>query len=94
MPDGCIERTRGFFAVRAATWDTKFDDDIPVYTAAISQADIRRGSTAIDVGCGTGRAALAARHGHTVSPDEILSPDPPAVTGERRCRKWRRTSRR
>jgi SAM-dependent methyltransferase len=61
MPDAYIEQTREFFAVRAATWDTKFGDDIPVYTAAIREAGIRRGGTAIDVGCGTGRALQPLR---------------------------------
>jgi ubiquinone/menaquinone biosynthesis C-methylase UbiE len=56
MPDAYIDQTREFFGIRAATWDTKFGEDIPVYTAAISEAGIRRGGTAIDVGCGTGRA--------------------------------------
>jgi ubiquinone/menaquinone biosynthesis C-methylase UbiE len=57
MPDDAyIEQTREFFGMRAATWDTKFGDDIPVYTAAINEAGIRRGGTAVDVGCGTGRA--------------------------------------
>jgi ubiquinone/menaquinone biosynthesis C-methylase UbiE len=56
MPDAYIERTREFFGVRAATWDTKFGDDMPVYAAAIAEADIRHGGAVIDIGCGTGRA--------------------------------------
>jgi ubiquinone/menaquinone biosynthesis C-methylase UbiE len=56
MPDAYIERTREFFGMRAATWDTKFGDDMPVYAAAIAEAGIRQGGAVIDIGCGTGRA--------------------------------------
>jgi len=51
-----IAETRAFFGCRAATWDTKFGDDLPAYCAAVAEAGIRRGGVAIDVGCGTGRA--------------------------------------
>ena len=51
-----ITETRAFFSCRAATWDTRFGDDLPGYTAAIAEADIARGGVVIDVGCGTGRA--------------------------------------
>jgi 2-polyprenyl-3-methyl-5-hydroxy-6-metoxy-1,4-benzoquinol methylase len=51
-----LTETRAFFACRAATWDTKFGDDGPAYRAAVAGAGIRRGGTAIDIGCGTGRA--------------------------------------
>src|ERR1700691_2993232 len=51
-----IAETRAFFACRAATWDTKFGDDLPAYRAAVAEAGIRSGGVAIDVGCGTGRA--------------------------------------
>jgi ubiquinone/menaquinone biosynthesis C-methylase UbiE len=61
MPDEYIQRTREFFGSRAATWDTKFGHDMPVYAAAIAQAGIRRGGVAADVGCGTGRALPALR---------------------------------
>jgi SAM-dependent methyltransferase len=62
-----IAETRAFFSVRAATWDTKFGDDAPAYSAAVTQASIREGGTAIDVGCGTGRALPALRQ--AVGPD-------------------------
>jgi SAM-dependent methyltransferase len=51
-----IAETRAFFGSRAATWDTKFGDDLPAYCAAVAEAGIRRGGVAVDVGCGTGRA--------------------------------------
>jgi SAM-dependent methyltransferase len=54
--DRYLAETQAFFASRAATWDTKFGDDLPAYRAAVARAGIRRGGVAIDVGCGTGRA--------------------------------------
>ena len=54
-------------ACRAATWDTKFGDDLPAYRAAVAEAGIRRGGVAIDVGCGTGRALPPLRE--AVGPD-------------------------
>jgi 2-polyprenyl-3-methyl-5-hydroxy-6-metoxy-1,4-benzoquinol methylase len=51
-----LTETRAFFACRAATWDTKFGDDLPAYTAAISEAGIPRGGVVLDIGCGSGRA--------------------------------------
>jgi SAM-dependent methyltransferase len=51
-----LTETRAFFACRAATWDTKFGDDLPAYTAAISEACLPRGGVVLDLGCGSGRA--------------------------------------
>ncbi len=62
-----IAETRAFFSPRAATWDTKFGDDMPAYTAAVARAGIRRGGVVVDVGCGTGRALPALRQ--AVGPD-------------------------
>ncbi|HEX4830569.1 MAG TPA: methyltransferase domain-containing protein [Trebonia sp.] len=67
MNDEFITRTREFFAARAATWDVKFGDDMPVYAAAIAEAGIARGGVAVDAGCGTGRALPALRD--AVGPD-------------------------
>jgi len=73
-----ISETRAFFSPRAATWDTKFGDDMPAYAAAISRARIPRHSVVIDVGCGTGRALPALRqavgpHGAVIAVD--LTPE-------------------
>ena len=57
-----ITETRAFFSYRAATWDTKFGDDVPRYAATIAEAGIARGGVVIDVGCGTGRALAPLRH--------------------------------
>ena len=56
-----LTETRAFFAVRAATWDVKFGDDMPAYAAAVDRAGIRPGGAVVDVGCGTGRALPALR---------------------------------
>jgi SAM-dependent methyltransferase len=62
-----ITETRAFFSVKAATWDTKFGDDLPAYAAAIAEARIPAGGVVVDVGCGTGRALPALRE--AVGPD-------------------------
>ena len=73
-----IAETRAFFSARAATWDTRFGDDMPSYSAAITQARIPPGGVVIDVGCGTGRALPALRravgpHGTVIAVD--LTPE-------------------
>ena len=56
-----ISETRAFFGPRAATWDTKFGDDGPAYTAAVAEMGVPAGGTVLDVGSGTGRALPALR---------------------------------
>ncbi|MEV8515745.1 class I SAM-dependent methyltransferase [Dactylosporangium sp. NPDC051484] len=56
-----LRESRAFFGVRAATWDTKFGDDLPAYAAAVHRAGLPRGGTVLDAGCGTGRALPALR---------------------------------
>ncbi|MGV9767692.1 class I SAM-dependent methyltransferase [Micromonospora tulbaghiae] len=53
--------TQAFFAARAAAWDTGSGDDLAAYAAAVTEAAIPTGASAIDVGCGTGRALPALR---------------------------------
>jgi ubiquinone/menaquinone biosynthesis C-methylase UbiE len=65
-----IAETRAFFATRAATWDTRFGDDMPAYAAAVARAGIPCGGVVVDVGCGTGRALPALRQ--AVGPDGAL----------------------
>jgi SAM-dependent methyltransferase len=69
-----IPETRAFFSARAASWDTKFGDDLPAFAAAITQARIPAGGVVIDVGCGTGRALpslrqAVGRHGAVIAVD-------------------------
>jgi SAM-dependent methyltransferase len=56
-----VSESRAFFAIRASTWDTKFGADQPAYAAAVAEAQLSEGGTAIDVGCGTGRALQSLR---------------------------------
>jgi SAM-dependent methyltransferase len=51
-----LAETRAFFASRAATWDTKFGDDLPAYAAAVRDAAFADRGVVVDLGCGTGRA--------------------------------------
>lgn len=51
-----IARTRAFFGPRAAGWEDRFPDDGPAYAQAVAELAPPAGGTALDAGCGTGRA--------------------------------------
>jgi SAM-dependent methyltransferase len=48
--------SQAFFAARAATWEERYPDDTPVYEQAVAELAPASGGTALDLGCGTGRA--------------------------------------
>ncbi|WP_066366378.1 class I SAM-dependent methyltransferase [Herbidospora mongoliensis] len=77
------DETRAFFAARAATWDSKFPDDGPVFAAAVARLELEPGSVALDAGCGTGRALplLRAFTDRVVGVD--LTPEMASVARER-----------
>jgi SAM-dependent methyltransferase len=56
-----LTESRAFFATRAASWDTRFGDDLPAYAAAVAETGIAPGAAVLDAGCGTGRALPALR---------------------------------
>lgn len=56
-----VAENQAFFSVRAAAWDTRFGEDLPAYFAAAAEAAPPVGGTALDLGCGTGRALPALR---------------------------------
>ncbi|HZA79955.1 MAG TPA: methyltransferase domain-containing protein, partial [Actinomycetes bacterium] len=77
-PQVFLAETRAFFAPRAADWEQRFPDDAPAYAAAVAELGLRAGQTAVDVGCGTGRAlphlrAAVGPDGHVLGVD--LTPE-------------------
>ncbi|MFE9116712.1 class I SAM-dependent methyltransferase [Streptomyces sp. NPDC007172] len=66
--------TRTFFTQRADAWEERFAYQAPAYAAAVTRMRLRPGTTAMDLGCGTGRAMPALRelvgpHGRVVGVD-------------------------
>jgi SAM-dependent methyltransferase len=69
-----LAESRAFFAARAANWEERYPDDTPIYEAAIAALTPRVGGTALDLGCGTGRAlpilrAAIGPDGHVIGID-------------------------
>ncbi|MFG2616269.1 class I SAM-dependent methyltransferase [Streptomyces sp. NPDC048507] len=53
--------TRTFFTPRADAWEERFAYQTPAYEAAVARMRLAPGQTAIDLGCGSGRALPALR---------------------------------
>ncbi|MDA5280878.1 methyltransferase domain-containing protein [Streptomyces sp. Isolate_45] len=53
--------TRAFFTRRAGAWEDRFAYQTPAYAAAVARMELGCGQTALDLGCGTGRAMPALR---------------------------------
>ncbi|MFD9407482.1 methyltransferase domain-containing protein [Streptomyces sp. NPDC059989] len=53
--------TRTFFTQRAGAWEDRFAYQTPAYEAAVARMELQHGQTAMDLGCGTGRAMPALR---------------------------------
>ncbi|WP_346777249.1 methyltransferase domain-containing protein [Streptomyces sp. HNM0575] len=56
-----LTATRAFFTPRADAWEARFADDGPRYAAAVARMGLSAGQSALDLGCGTGRALPALR---------------------------------
>lgn len=66
--------TRAFFTRRADAWEDRFSYQTPAYEAAVARMELGRGQTAMDLGCGTGRAMPALR-AHVGSEGTVLGVD-------------------
>lgn len=56
-----LAATRAFFAPRADGWEERFPNDMPAYRRAVLELAPPPGGTALDAGCGTGRALVWLR---------------------------------
>jgi SAM-dependent methyltransferase len=61
-----LQATQAFFGPRARGWEERFPDDTPEFQRAVDALQVEAETTALDVGCGTGRALplLRAATGH------------------------------
>ncbi|MFD4240489.1 class I SAM-dependent methyltransferase [Streptomyces sp. NPDC058525] len=66
--------TRALFTQRADAWEDRFAYQTPAYDAAVARMELGRGRTALDLGCGTGRAMPALR-AHVGSEGTVLGVD-------------------
>lgn len=69
-----LRATREFFGPRAAGWEARYPDDGPRYAQAVAELGLAAGATALDLGCGTGRAleplrAAVGPDGHVIALD-------------------------
>lgn len=71
MQDPFVHATRDFFTPRAATWEERFPDDEPAYADAVAHLELSPGNTAVDLGCGTGRALVPLRA--AVGPEGVVA---------------------
>lgn len=56
-----LHDTQNFFTAKAAGWEKRFPDDSPAFARAVNEMGNLRGTTIIDIGCGTGRALIPLR---------------------------------
>jgi SAM-dependent methyltransferase len=56
-----LRATQEFFGSKAAGWEERFPHDGPQYARAVGELNPASGATALDLGCGTGRALRPSR---------------------------------
>jgi SAM-dependent methyltransferase len=56
-----LQATREFFGPRAAGWEQRFPNDQAQYARAVRDLAAAPGASALDLGCGTGRALVPLR---------------------------------
>ena len=69
-----IPETRAFFSVRAATWDSKFGDDLPAYAAPSPRpASLSTASSSTSAAARAGRCRPCARPSARAAPSSPLT---------------------